>query len=318
MIEALRQQAQAAGRASADTCDGSFNNLDPQLLRDLGFEELRLDAHMDYRFDVPAETLHASVGFELHDIESVQMSVELDGVVPEDVAQQRVGAPALARAEMSVDVSRNFGDRYMKLCAQRAGSSVEAFRSRLLERTNEELAASGVTLGAGLQQAMADLYRDWGELRLTVRPAEPLGPAHMFRLTPENLVEILGLNLRVNDRPVIDLSFDFDMQALMRQAQIQMEGGEASDQTRPELPPRVRITRHYQRVPLATLPQHVGNAVKIKPRGQPLRSGDLVSIDSREAQIRQRAHGGSFTSHVPLAEIESVEVLVVERELLKE
>jgi len=314
MIEAIKAQAALqGGEAPQSTCMDGFNNLDPEMLRELGFEEMVMDANMEYRFDVPAERLHATFGFELLNIQSAQMSVELDGVVPQDVQQQRLSAPSLASAEMSVDMNKDFGERYLGLCAQRAGSTPEAYRNDLLERMQQELAAAGVTLGDGLQQAMADIYREWGELRIRVRPSKPLGPMQMLQIGPQNFVDQLGISLRINDQPVPDLSFDFDMQQLFRQAQ----GGDsaavsAGPGSRPA-PKRVRVTRRYEQVALARLEDHIGGMVRIKPVGQPLRSGQLIAIAQGDAQIRQRAHGGSFTSHVPLREIELVEVQVVER-----
>ncbi len=318
LIEAMEAQQPAvqAGAAAGETACLDGFNIDPRMLRELGFDELLMDAHMAYQFDVPDERLNATVGFDLMHIESAEMSVELSGVVPQDVQQQRLTAPSLASAEMRVEVSRNFGERYMELCAKLAGKEPEAYRDALLDRMQQELASTGVTLGAGLRQAMADLYTEWGELRIRMRPAEPLGPMQMLQMGPQNIVDTLGISLRVNDRPVTDLSFDFDMQELLRQAQggagAQQEGpGSAAPQ-----PKRVRITRHYERVPLGSLEDHIGASVKIKPVGQPLRSGQLVAITAGEAQIRQLAHGGSFTSHVPLREIESLEVQVVERQTL--
>lgn len=318
VLEALRAQAGDVETSSADACNGDFNNLDPKLLGELGFDELRMDAYMEYAFDVPAETLAASMGFDLHNIQTVSMSVDLDGVLPEDLAGQQVTPPGMARAEMSVDVKRAFGDRYMKLCAERANVTVDEYRAQLLQRMNDDLRESGITLGAGLQKAMAEVYRDWGELRITLRPEEPLGPMHLFRLSPQNAVDLLGLSLRVNDSLVTDLSFDFDMQALMQRAQSQLGVAPAPETNlpRPEIPKRVRITRTYKNVAVESLAQHVNGVVKIKPVGQPLRTGYLVSVEGGEAQIRQRAHGGTFTSHVPINEIESLEVQITERELI--
>jgi len=316
LIEAIEAQAPVQGGTTAgETCMDGFN-IDPRMLRELGFDELLMDAHMAYQFDVPEERLNATFAFDLMHIESAEMSVELTGVVPQDVQQQRLTAPSLASAEMRVEISRNFGERYLELCAQRAGSTPEAYRKELLERIQQELAATGVTLGAGLRQAMADMYTEWGELRLRMRPAEPLGPMQMLQMGPQDFVDTLGVSLRVNDRPVTDLSFDFDMQQLFRQAQAGADAQQEGTGSTP-LPKRVRITRRYERVSVASLEDHIGASVKIKPLGQPLRAGQLVAITGGEAQIRQLAHGGSFTSHVPLREIESLEVQVIERQPIK-
>lgn len=307
-LEAMRRAQPQPMSGERSACDSDGFNSDPQLFSQLGFERLSMDIDLEYRFDVPAERLIASIGFDLHEVQSVQMSVEFDGLVPEDLQTGNVARVALAAADMRVQVPRKFGDRYMQYCAQQKQISVDAFREQLLQQVQQGMTASGVVLGSGLQQAMADFYRDWGEMRLRVRPAEPLDMMRMIGITPDRLIDALGIDLSINDRTVTDLSFNFDMQRLVQQQQ-----GDAGLYDRPELPQQVRLKRTFEPAKVASLEQFLGKTVKVKPIGQPLREGTLTAIVNGEAVIEQRLHGGSVTAYVRLDEIQSLQVERIER-----
>ena len=237
-------------------------------------------------------------------------------VLPQDLQGQRVSMPALVRADMRVRVAREFGDRFMKLCAGRAGVTVDSFRARLLDDLQAQFAQVGMVLGPGLLQAMDDLYRDWGEVRLRVFPEKPLGVLEMMMMpSPQSLVSTLGLSLYVNDRPVPDLDFKLDLQLLQRDLGFESEWPQPESES--SAPNLVRLTRNYEPVALAMLDQYIGSGVRIKPFEQPMREGTLSGIVNGEALVEQRTYGGKLTSYVSLDRIESAEVLVVKKTPLR-
>lgn len=318
MLEAMQQQADNRPNLAdpqRSACEGG-TQFDPRMLRQMGFDALRMDVQLNYRFDRLEERLRAEMAFEIRDIERGEMSIELGGVLPEDIQAGQASAPALARAQLAVEVEREFGNRFLKQCATEQQLTVDAYRTALLERLHNDFASAGVTLGEGLKQAIDDFYRDWGEVRVTLRPEKPLGMLQLMGINRDNAIYLLGLSLAVNGRPVPDLTFDFDIQALMRSANFASPGSELPP-TKP-IPPMVRITRSYRAVPVAALDQYIGSEVKIQPKSQPLRQGALVALNAGEVQIEQRTHGGSLTSYVRLEEIESVEVMVVNKKVLKD
>ena len=93
---------------------------------------------------------------------------------------------------------------------------MDAYRERLLQEMQTGFAQVGVVLGQGLAAAMEELYRDCGELRITVLPEKPLGMLQLMTLSPDTLASTLGLSLYVNDRLGPDLGFRFDPQLLQQ------------------------------------------------------------------------------------------------------
>lgn len=316
MLAALAEQAKEQARMSgqklaSSACDGSMN-LDPDLLVDMGFTEVVMDVDAEYRFDTINEQLSAEMNVEIRDIESVEMSVELDGVIPDDVGAGAVSTLALRSAAMQMTIKPEFGNEALKVCAERKQLNVVKFREQLIKRAADELNASGVKLGESLLAAMASYYQDWGELRVDVRPDKPLGMLALMMTKPENMGSMLGINLYVNDKRIENPEFSFALPTFVN------DDNERDDIFIPTLPTpkRVRVTRRYEKVSAQLLDQYIGVNVKIQPVGQPLRVGKLTAITGGEAAVVQRAHGGSVTSYVRLDQIESLEVERIERETL--
>ena len=311
LIEVLERQAAASGQPRTAACEGGFN-LDPQLLMDMGFEQIAMDMEFEYRFDRYAEQLLVEMGFDMHEVQSVQMRMTLDGMLPEDVGTPNPARIGLDDVDMHIRVPRAFGDRYMKQCAKRHQATVDAYREKMLGDMHNELRKLGISLGAGLRDAISSFYTDWGDIQVRMQPAEPLGMMNMMSLTPGNAVDVLGVSLFVNGQAVPDLQFAFDPQQFT-QLQRQLSGQPASNIPSPELPRRVRIVRKYEAVPVAMLNELIGEEVRVKPLGQPLREGVLVAVVQGEAVIEQRTYGGSFTAYVHRDNIEHLEVERVER-----
>lgn len=314
---ALTQPAQAED--ARPVCDRGMQ-IDPNLMQALGFTELQVDMAMQYRFNVPSERLEASMQFELRDIESVSMDMELANLLPEDIAAGRSAAVALVSAALELDVQRAFGDRFMRHCAQQKGQTLEAYRQQLLTSIEQDLTDSGVVLGAGLKQALLQFYQQFGNLTVKLRPEQPVAMPELAGVSPKQMIDTLGLHLLVNGQRIDDLDLQFNVAQLIAK-QRQRLGRPALEEEQPlpgALPPprRVQILRHYESVSVAVLDQYLGAPVRIKPLGQPERKGKLVAIVDGEAVIEQRAHGGSITTYVRLGEIESVQVERIERKPL--
>lgn len=297
---------------SGDICDGGMNT-DPVMLQALGFEQLLIDMHMHYRYDRAAESLFSEMSLDLMQVQSMDMSMTLENIKPSDLTSGQIqDLPALVSADWSIVTSRSFGDGFLRYCAKQNGQTTDQYLASQLRNIEQNLAASGVTLGYGLQQAIADFYQEWGEVRIRVYPSQPLTPLALMQINSDNFVQRLGLRLWINDHAVDDLTFEFDMERLMEQAELEIEPEPPVYQPQ-KGPQRIRITRQFEPVAVSQLPKYLGAEVKIKPMRQPLRQGQLIEINDGEAYIRQRAHGGNITSYVRLREIESVEVELVKR-----
>jgi hypothetical protein len=306
-----RMQAQRKlGAAPPDACR-SFN-LDPVELKAMGFESLVMDLGMNYQFQPLDERLEMSLDINLYDIESLSMTMRLTGLVPEDLSSGRFAAVRFAQADMNVHLNPEFGRRFVAHCAKKQGVTPAAYEENLISGFRDNLQRTGITLGHELQQALENYYREWGDIRIYVKPEKPIGMGRAMSIKPDDLVRTLGISLFINDKPVNDLDVKVDLQQM---AQMQGKGANAANGAKkPPAPKRLRVIREFKPTSINALDQYLGRTVRIHPQGQPVREGVLVAIVNGEAQVRQRTHGGSVTSHVPLQEIRSVEVETERRE----
>ncbi|BAN68043.1 hypothetical protein [endosymbiont of unidentified scaly snail isolate Monju] len=304
IIAHQRRNTRQAATAPESTC-ATFT-LDPQLLQALGMNALHLDIHSRYAFDRAAERLAMWLTLDLHDIERVELEMRLLGLVPEDLQDHRVARARLDGARLAFEIDPDFGQQLARHCAERLGlSGPEAYAEVSLAQTRAQLAAAGIEVGEALQRALADYQRHWGRIELELRPPEPLAPLQLAAIPPEQIVGRLGMSLVVNGRPVLPLEIHFRPRPRATTPSATVDAPESAA-GRPHA--GYRIQRRYRPTSVARLGDHLGEKVRIRPRGQPSREGVLIAVVNGEAQLEQRVPGGTVEAYVPLREIESVEV----------
>ncbi len=290
-------------------------NLGPSLLKVMGYQGLDMDMGMDYRFNESDESVDMAFDFNMDGIQSLNMSMRLSDLTRDDVMDRRLSGVQFAQADVDMNLEPEFGKRYVAYCAKQRGMAPEVFVESLIQNQREQLSKAGVILGGGLQAALETLYHDWGELRLHVQPEQPMGMGQLIALRPESLVQTLGISLSINGKYVNDLYIKLDMEKLAEQSR------RPPSDIRPDslatAPKRIRVIRKFHLAPVSSLGQHLGEQVRIHPRNAPVREGELIAISNGEAQVKQRAHGGSVTSYVPLKDIAALEVERVERKPLR-
>jgi len=280
--------------------------LGPRLLQALGRDALYLDLHSRYAFDRADERLAMWLTLDLHDIERVELEMQLLGLVPEDLQDQRVARARLEGARLAFEIDPDFGQRLARHCAERLGlSGPTAYVEQLLAQTQAQLAAAGIEIGSALQRALADYHRRWGRIELELRPPEPLAPLQLATIPPAQIVGRLGMSLVINGRPVLPLQIRFRSLPPVMAPPTTVDAPESAA-GRPHA--GYRIQRRYRPTSVARLGDHLGEKVRIRPRGQPSREGVLIAVVNGEAQLEQRVPGGTVEAYVPLREIESVEV----------
>lgn len=303
---------QAAGDQSSDAGEPCAEGIqaDPATLRRLGFEELVLDLAGGYRLDQGAHTIETRFAVDLPDIQSLQLSATLADVDVDALAQGGAPAASLGALSMALRIEPTFGHQVLKSCAIGTDRPVQAWSEALAGRAIADLSAQGVTLGYGIEQALRRFYNDWGELRVELAPAKPIGLLSLVLLPPEQLITALGVRVSANGQPVDTTGLRWerpegaDLSALFGGAPVE------DDAPAKRAPARIIVRHEYIDVPVSEIAGHINAEVQIKPRSQPLRSGVLKRIADREVEIEQNLHGGKFSVYVRLDDIESLRVLV--------
>ena len=283
----------------------------PEMLVKLGFSELVVDMDGHYRLDETSRSLDIVMNMDLHDIESMQFSATMNDVDVETLSNG--GAPQFSLGRMSfvLRVEPEFGRQALKACAVGTEKTVQEWSAILADKALAKMQQeNGLSLGSGLRTAVREFYRDWGSFELRAAPSQPVGLLSLMFVPPNQLANTLGLQMSINNRPITDTSFDFEQP--QGQGLAAMLGGEqpgAADAARKK-PRRVVVRRSYEGVSLNQIGRYVGHQVQLTPRGQPMREGRLSAVGEGEVEVQQVLHGGKYTVHVPLNQIESVKVLV--------
>jgi hypothetical protein len=308
LFDSLQREAGAAG---GDEGCGPGRELDPALLRELGFQEVLVNASAAYEYDQARQRLEGRMDLEVEQIEQMQASIGLDDVAPDSLQGSVTSIPSLAALSTTLRVQPKFGKAYVAACAKRLGLTADAYREKMLSASLAQMSRGGLQLGAGLRQALADFQRDWGEISFTARPPQPLNLMSLMFRPPADWREALGLRVQLNQRDVADLQFDLRPPNANELAQLM-------GQEPPPAAPRVirpRYHRVFRQVGVDILKKYVGDEVRLHLRGnQPTRSGILMGVSDNEARVEQRLLGGKITAHVQLQDIEKAEVEKLEKQ----
>ena len=300
-----------APQSTGQPCENGLQ-IETPLLRAMGFERMNIDADGNYRIDSTQKTLDVGMFVDVRDVQSMRFDATLSDVDPEVLEQG--GAPdlKLARMEMAVTVSPEFGRQALKACAIGTELTLDQWSERLAEQALGNFELAGLSLGSGLSGAVRSFYRDWGRLEIIAAPSEPIGMLSMMFLPPDQLIDAMSLRFKLNDQLITDTSFTLTrpdanaLAALLGQQQPQAE----QDEAKPERPQRIVVRRDYEEIPVGSIAQYVNHRVRIQPRGLPQREGVLKGIDNGIAEVEQTVHGGKYTAFVPVADIASIEALV--------
>ncbi|MCB1773924.1 MAG: hypothetical protein KDI88_09930 [Gammaproteobacteria bacterium] len=311
LMNAQMAMSGTAVEPAGQPCENGLQ-IEPPLLRAMGFERMSIDADGNYRIDSTQKTLDVGMFVDVRDVQSLRFDATLNDVDPEVLEQG--GAPdlKLARMEMAVRVSPEFGRQALKACAIGTELTLDQWSERLAEQAIGNFELAGLSLGPGLSGAVRSFYRDWGQLEIIAAPSEPIGMLSMMFLPPDQLIDAMSLRFRLNDQLITDTSFTLTrpdanaLAALLGQQQPQVE----QEQAKPTRPPRIVVRRDYEKIPVGSINRYINHRVRITPRGLPEREGVLKGIDNGIAEVEQTVHGGKYTAYVPVADIASVEALV--------
>ena len=119
------------------------------------------------------------------------------------------------------------------------------------------------------------------------------------RFPPQQLIEMLDLELSVNGEAVVDLSFYTAGEAASAVS------GDSSNSKR-----RKRMRARFIETPTGELRRYLGRDVRVLMAGhEKPESGILVAANGEEANVEKRVLKGKMTLHVPYDDIVRIEVM---------
>lgn len=285
---AARPPAATAGDSS--TCRAG-TALDTGDLRGMGYEELVASVQVDYEYN---RLRNGLVVYARIDVEQMfELTLETR-IPPGEVVfniDRMEGIPRLANLTLSY-VDQSWASRFNAYCAAALGLSEDQFIERKMAEQRQLLSLAGFEPSKALINAMETVARGNGELTMNFNPRDPISLMDLdVTEDPEVLLDTLGLEILVDDKPVENLG-------AVRQAP--EEGTEREAVQRKET---------YKPTPLAELPQFTNNRVRVFTRDGKQHEGNLDGVEADRLILTRHLAGGSVTFEVQREEIDRVLVL---------
>lgn len=303
-------------KAEVDSCSLA-GILKASGLRELGFPELTINGGMDYNYDKETGEIQFSINYELAGVESSSFHLKASGLTTAGI----MGLGKLPVFEQ-LHLVRNIEPGYMKqivtLCATNSTQPPDQFIDTLLSRPGKHyLETLGFIPGPGLSAMFRQLITNAGELDIQANPSSEINPANLSAYRPRDLIDLLGISVSYNNKPVTDLSFSTQLkkQALKPKsakkqstARHLIKGENQSVDTKPVHTSRPKL--RFIETDISELANYLRYRVRIytldndKPK-----LGQLVSIKNQTINVEQLLYSGKMTVHLHSSRITKVEVL---------
>jgi len=300
--------AAANQQASMSSCTlgGTLTAMD---LRAIGLQEIAADMFISVSRPKLSNKTRMEVDLSVYNMAEMSISATLSGADnPVAIAM----APQADEVRFVYKVNTDYMQNMKKYCAAQLAMDEAAFIESYAGATDEQyLQALGFIPGKAIRQAISDFMQQPGKIELAMVPSPELNPVNVQDYRPEDLIDMLGLQLKVNDQLVKELDFTFgdEINAMFGNKTVEKEVTVSEQASEKNL-----VSYTYQITPISRLPQYIGAQVKIQLKDGLDRDGALLSVNQKDLLLEQRLHGGKFQVYVPRDKIASVKVL----RLLKE
>jgi len=292
---------------------GSINSLGGTEWQEMGYDNFTGNMKIGYRLNAARNLLELQTDSNTRDWATLNMDIGFALSTPATSVMELTTSltPKLAKLN-AVLRDDGFNQRRNNYCAAKAGKTIDAYIADHVRLLVERLNANGIQPGPGLIEAYRRYLTEGGQLTITAAPPAPIDPTELQFYKPEDVVKLMGLTLKVNDKSVTDLSLNWDAakvaRALGTEPEAVLESGETGAAPTFSQPP-VMIRKSYHPIPVGELGQHVGKIAKIKTTNRAEYKGQLDAIAEGVIKITIRKSGGSVTLPLRVSDITEAQVL---------
>lgn len=290
----------------------------------IGIDTLIADAIFGYRNDPKSGEVKVFFDYQLDSIESFSIELEL-GNMPQPGSMVMEQMPSLKNFELNYEVEPSYMKWSIAYCAKLAGKDPKLFIEELFVQSNNSYVRDlGFVPGPGIRKMLKSLVSKGGQIAMTANPDIDLNPMLFATSKPEEVIEMLGVELTLDGKPVNDLSMELpsDGQRLSMISELQFiledeKQSAATSKTDSEKKNTAKKSGkagkselRYMETEVADLHRYIGKKVRlytstsISPK-----QGYLISSKGEIVSVKQNVHHGSLTAHLPMARINKAEVL---------
>jgi len=282
---------------------GDVDHFGAQVLRDLGYNTLTVNARVEYRFSRFNHLLTLAGKLDIADLSSSEFeqsyAVEMPAISMRELHNLE---PTLSELKWRYH-DDSFVERRNTFCAAKLGIPVEQFIDRHVQAVADAAAQEGLRLGDRLLHAYRGYVTHPKVLRLTAQPAQPvdLGKVAHYRL--DALLEWLNVRVAINDEEIDPVQFKVAAPKVDPGA----TGDSAADGQAPKRAPAVVVwTRGGS---LDALLPHLGKDVLVLTKDGRTLAGVLLTVTEAGLEVQRHVHGGTAILPVRRQSVEAARVL---------
>jgi len=285
----------------------------PRELRDMGYDAVIFDADAGIDIDNITEEITWSLQLAARNAFAIQLKTTIDGFLGTPLQDQvptphkpRVGPTRVRVAD------RGYVERVVTYCARLSEMGIGEY----IEEEAGQPAAYfanlwGIVPGPGLREAYRRYLADPRDIEVSLSWPEDVTPDGLALFNPEDIPQMLELQVKVNGDPVTDLAFAF-YQGRRTAFGSRFRRLFLDDEPRKvvQRKPRIRYEKRYHPIDINHLGDYLDHEVRLYTEQGQRREGTLTKVSGNTAYVEQSIHHGQFTMQVPLSKVSKAEVLL--------
>ncbi len=285
-------------------------------LKELGYPSLSINGKMGYRYDKNTGEIQFDLVYELAGVESSSISLKVNRLSP-DVVTGKGKMPVIDDLHYVHMVQPGYMKQIVTMCSATAAQTPDAFIDKLFTQPDKYyLESLGFIPGPGLSAMLKQLITRGGELDIWAIPPAGIDPATLSAYRADDLVDLLGITVSYNNKPVNDLRFSLKSRKekmsasptkIKRSQNLSPEPGPVASTATTT---KSRAKLRYIETDISDLPKYINRRVRIYTIDNSIpKQGLLVSIKHSTVNVEHLLYNGKMIAHLHKSRIAKLEVL---------
>lgn len=287
--------------------------------REMGYSNLVSNINIGYRLNSARNGIELQMDGDTRDWAAINLTLGLTApsATPSILELATTASPKLTKF-VGVVRDDGFNQRRNDYCAKKAGKPIDVYTAEHARLVVERLQANGIYWGPGLVEAYRNYLAAGSQIALNLAPPVPIDPREFQFYKPDDVIKLMGLSLKVNDKPVNDLSISWENEKVARALATKLPPKSASEPP-PEPSHTERasssvaeptiIQKSFHPIAISELGRYIGATAKVKTANGARYTGKVETITDGMVNITIRKPSGTATLSLRRNEITEVEVL---------
>ncbi|WLQ12236.1 hypothetical protein O5O45_21150 [Hahella aquimaris] len=281
---------------------GDVDGVDVKEMREMGYDRLQVDASWGYNYNSMSSMLSLFFNTDIQGVSNIQGRLDID--VDRNFSWPPSEGTRLPRLKYLTYLyeDASFIKRLTLFCTKKTGDSPAQFVEGSIEKSQQILAEAGVTPSADLVNAYAVYLKGDGSFEFILNPVEDLDYSLLAFMDMSSIVDALGLQLRMNQVMIPDLSANIDqakLKAFLSPPPVVVDAPP---------PPPPKVEKAYRQVEVDELDAYVGYPVRLKENSGKLVEGSIEKVLEYQIDVAVPLQTGSVSFHIKKRDIAEIKV----------